>query len=167
MGPVTKVLLLLALVVPVTAYVAGSLASSGSPAPTDHSPVILRDGSSDADEPTPDTTRGTDRQRDRTRGDRSGTTPSPASTTRPTPTAPSTPPTPSRPSTPPAPSPTPTRDGDRESGGSQRDDGDKARVVTPQPTPVGEDDDDEWDDDGPDDDETDTDDGGDGDDEDD
>ncbi len=39
---------------------------------------------------------------------------------------------------------------------AQRGDGDEARVVTPQPTPVGEDDDDEWDDDdGPDDDDTD------------
>ena len=51
MGRVTKVLLLLA-VVPVTAYVAGSLASPGAPAPADHSPVILRDSPTDA--PTTD-----------------------------------------------------------------------------------------------------------------
>jgi hypothetical protein len=45
----------------------------------------------------------------------------------------------------------------------RREDADPARVVTPQPTPVGEDDDDEWDDDewddGPGDDDTETDDG--------
>lgn len=52
MGRVTKVLLLLAVVVPVTAYVAGSLASPGAPAPADHSPVILRDAPTDA--PTTD-----------------------------------------------------------------------------------------------------------------
>jgi hypothetical protein len=52
MGRVTKVLLLLAVVVPVTAYVAGSLASPGAPAPADHSPVILRDSPTDA--PTTD-----------------------------------------------------------------------------------------------------------------
>ncbi len=47
MGRVTKVLLLLAVVVPVTAYVTGSLASPGAPAPADHSPVILRDAPTD------------------------------------------------------------------------------------------------------------------------
>lgn len=47
MGPLPKVLLLLALVVPVTAYVAGSLASPGAPPPADHSPVILRDAPAD------------------------------------------------------------------------------------------------------------------------
>ena len=52
MGQVTRVLLLLAVVVPVTAYVAGSLASPGAPAPADHSPVILRDAPTDA--PTTD-----------------------------------------------------------------------------------------------------------------
>ena len=48
MGQLTKVLLLLAVVVPVTAYVTGSLASPGAPAPADHSPVILRDAPTDA-----------------------------------------------------------------------------------------------------------------------
>ncbi len=43
MSRLAKVLLLMALVVPVTAYVAGSLASAGNPVPADHSPVILRD----------------------------------------------------------------------------------------------------------------------------
>ena len=37
MGRVTKVLLALAVVVPMTAYVAGSLASPGAPPPPDHS----------------------------------------------------------------------------------------------------------------------------------
>lgn len=109
MGQVTKVLLLLAVVVPVTAYVAGSLASPGAPPPADHSPVILRDAP--ADEPVteaPERTSGGDRERQ-----------------------------------------------GRRDGQGTRDDGDKARVVKPQPTPVGEDDDDEWDDDGPDDDDTD------------
>jgi len=50
MGPLPKVLLLLALVVPVTAYVAGSLASPGAPPPADHSPVILRDAPADPPE---------------------------------------------------------------------------------------------------------------------
>lgn len=99
MGPVTKLLLLLAVVVPVAAYVAGTLASPGSPAPTDHSPVILRD----------------------------------------------------------APATEPATHGPALPEEKQARDGSKARVVTPQPTPVGEDDDDEWDDDerdddGPDDD---------------
>ena len=119
MGQVTRVLLLLAVVVPVTAYVAGSLASPGSPAPPDHSPVILRDAPDVADEPPAP---------DRTPGGRSPGTPWP--------------------------------DPDRPDGGPgqdpQRGGGDEARVVTPKPTPVGEDDDDEWDDDdGPDDDDTD------------
>jgi hypothetical protein len=123
MGPVTKVLLLLAVVVPVTAYVAGSLVSPGAPPPADHSPVILRDAPDEAETPAsgtpPGTSAGSDReqraeerQRDRQRDRR--------------------------------------RDRQRDGGGS-----DEARVVTPQPTPVGEDDDDEWDDDGPDDDDTD------------
>jgi hypothetical protein len=90
MGQLTKVLVLLALVVPVTAYVAGALASPGVE-PADHSPVILRDA--------PD-------------------------------------------------------EDDRRSSRSRDEGGDKARVVTPRPTPVGEDEDD-WEDDGPDDDETD------------
>jgi hypothetical protein len=122
MGPLPKVLLLLALVVPVTAYVAGSLASPGAPPPADHSPVILRD-------------------------------------------APADPPGTATPATPSPPTPEKTPDVDR-GGPPDRDDdeqrdrsGDEAsneaRVVKPQPTPVGEDDDDEWDDDGPDDDDTD------------
>ena len=54
MGRATEVLLLLAVVVPVTAYVAGSLAQPGAPAPADHSPVILRDAPGDApDGPSP------------------------------------------------------------------------------------------------------------------
>lgn len=110
MSRLAKVLLLMALVVPVTAYVAGSLASAGNPVPTDHSPVILRDA--------PD--RGT--------------------------SGPSRQPDPQRPTERPA----PPRPGQQ--------DGDQARVVTPPPVPVGEDDDD-WDDDrdddGPDDDDTD------------
>lgn len=123
MGPVTKVLLLLAVVVPVTAYVAGSLVSPGAPPPADHSPVILRDAPADEPETPasgtpPGTSAGSDReqraeerQRDRRR--------------------------------------------DRQRDGSGSGGSDQARVVTPQPTPVGEDDDDEWDDDGPDDDDTD------------
>jgi len=124
MGQVTRVLLLLAVVVPVTAYVAGSLASPGAPAPADHSPVILRDAPTDAP------------------------------TTDPATTDPAAPP-------PGGKSPgTPRPDPDGPDGGpaqdAQRGDGDEARVVTPAPTPVGEDDDDEWDDDdGPDDDDTD------------
>jgi hypothetical protein len=119
MGHVTRALLLLAVVVPVTAYVVGSLTSPGAPPPADHSPVILRDPP--ADEPgtpgpaAPDPTSGSDRGR---QADGDG-----------------------------------DRDGDRRldrSGG-----GEEARVVTPRPTPVGEDDDDQWDDDGPDDDDTD------------
>ena len=126
MGQVTRVLLLLAVVVPVTAYVAGSLASPGAPAPADHSPVILRDAPTDA-----------------------ATTDPPATD----PAAP--PPGPQSPRT-----PRPDPDGSDGSDGApgrdaQRGDGDEARGVTPQPTPVGEDDDDEWDDDGPDDDDTD------------
>ena len=119
MGQVTKVLLLLAVVVPVTAYVTGSLASPGAPAPADHSPVILRDAPTDA----------------------------PA-------TDPAAPPPGGR-------SPgTPRPDPDGPDGGPGQDaqpgDGDEARVVTPKPTPVGEDDDDERDDDdGPGDDDTD------------
>jgi hypothetical protein len=108
MGRVAKVLVLLALVVPLTAYVAGALASSGVE-PADHRPVILQDA--------PD---------------------EPASTE---PTAPA--------------GPTSDRDPGGRSPGTRDDDSDRARVVTPQPTPVGEDDDDEWEDDGPDDDETD------------
>ncbi|NUS41973.1 MAG: hypothetical protein HOP97_10145 [Terrabacter sp.] len=110
MGQVTKVLLLLAVVVPVTAYVAGSLASPGAPPPADHSPVILRDAPTTEPAPTTDTTASPSRR------------PSPRT-------------------------PAPKPDGQRG--------GDEARVVTPKPTPVGEDDDDEWDDDGPDDDDTD------------
>lgn len=68
MGPLPKVLLLLALVVPVTAYVAGSLASPGAPPPADHSPVILRDAPSEPPEPAtpsppaPGPTPGDDRE---------------------------------------------------------------------------------------------------------
>lgn len=123
MGQVTRVLLLLAVVVPVTAYVAGSLASPGAPAPGDHSPVILRDAPTDP------------------------------FTTDPVTTDPAAPPPGRRsPRT-----PRPDRDGpgDGPDQEVQRGDGDAARVVTPEPTPVGEDDDDEWDDDGPDDDDTD------------
>ena len=72
MGPLPKVLLLLALVVPVTAYVAGSLASPGAPPPADHSPVILRDApteppatpASEEQERTPDDRREGPAQRD-------------------------------------------------------------------------------------------------------
>jgi hypothetical protein len=131
MGQVTRVLLLLAVVVPVTAYVAGSLASPGAPAPADHSPVILRDAPTDAPTTDPATTD--------------------AATTDPA----APPPGRKSPRT-----PRPDRDGpDDPDGGpgqdAQRGDGEEARVVTPEPTPVGEDDDDEWDDDGPDDDDTD------------
>jgi hypothetical protein len=118
MGPVTKVLLLLAVVVPVTAYVAGSLASPGAPPPADHSPVILRDAPADEPEtPATGTTPGDDRERGGDREQNGG--------------------------------------GDRQRDGAGGGGSDEARVVTPQPTPVGEDDDDEWDDDGPDDDDTD------------
>lgn len=125
MGQVTRVLLLLAVVVPVTAYVAGSLASPGSPAPADHSPVILRDAPTDAPATDPAT-------------DPAAPPPGPKSprTPRPDPSGPDGP-------------------GGGQGQDAQRGDGDEARVVTPQPTPVGEDDDDEWDDDGPDDDDTD------------
>ena len=107
MGPVTKLLLVLALVVPIGAYVAGSLAAPGRDEPADRGPVILRDA----------------------------------------PTTPSEAPDPSR-----------TRDdgGDGDDDRNDRDDrnddrDDDARVVKPQPTPVGEDDDDgdDGDDDGP------------------
>jgi hypothetical protein len=115
MGQVTRMLLLLAVVVPVTAYVAGSLASPGAPAPADHSPVILRDAP--AGTPTTDP-----------RGPDGG-------------------------------GPEDDPDGGRNDGPDrevQRGDGGEARVVTPKPTPVGEDDDHERDDDdGPDDDDTD------------
>jgi len=117
MGQVTKVLLLLAVVVPVTAYGAGSLASPGAPPPADHIPVILRYAPDEPETPAPDTTSGGDRER---RGDRER-----------------------------------NGGGDRQHGGSGSGGTDEARVVTPKPTPVGEDDDDEWDDDGPDDDDTD------------
>ncbi|MBD3926363.1 hypothetical protein IEZ26_17185 [Nocardioides cavernae] len=128
MGQVTRVLLLLAVVVPVTAYVAGSLASPGAPAPADHSPVILRDAPTEA--PTTDPT------------------------TDPATTDPATPP-PGRES-PRTPRLAPDGPDDGPGQDAQRGDGDEARVVTPQPTPVGEDDDDERDDDdGPDDDDTD------------
>jgi hypothetical protein len=120
MGQVTRALLLLAVVLPVTAYVAGSLASPDAPPPADHSPVILRDAPTGEAEPpapsAPDPSSG-DIER---RAERDG-----------------------------------NRDGDRRRDGSGGDRSDEARVVTPQPTPVGEDDDDEWDDDGPDDDDTD------------
>lgn len=43
MSRVTRVLLLVALVVPVLAYVVGSLAAPGGPEPADRGPVILRD----------------------------------------------------------------------------------------------------------------------------
>lgn len=118
MGQVTRALLLLAVVVPVTAYVAGSLASPGAPAPADHSPVILRDAPTGSPTTDPTTPR---------RGHESPRTP------RPDPEGPD----------------------DGPGQDTQRGGGDEARVVTPQPTPVGEDDDDEWDDDGPDDDDTD------------
>lgn len=119
MGRVTKVLLLLAVVVPVTAYVAGSLAAPGSPPPADHGPVILRDAPvDDARTPAPPAPDLTSDGRER-RAERDG-----------------------------------ERDGerDRQPVGPRGEGGDKARVVTPQPTPVGEDDDDQWDDDGPEDD---------------
>jgi hypothetical protein len=116
MGRVTKVLLLLAVVVPVTGYVAGSLASPGTPPPADHSPVILRDAPTDGPEtPAPPEPTSDDRERQAELD----------------------------------------AERDRRRDGSGRSGGDKARVVTPQPTAVGEDDDDEWDDDGPDDDDTD------------
>jgi hypothetical protein len=109
----TRVLILLAFVVPVAAYVAGSLSGSPDPPPTDRGPVILRDV---------DTT----------------TTPTPEPSTPASPTAP-------------APGPTgPVRSPSQQPGPG---DDQEARVVTPLPTPVGEDDD-EWDDDGPDDDDT-------------
>ena len=123
MGPLAKVLLVLALVVPVAAYVAGSLASSSGPGPADRGPVILDDRST--------TTRpGPAREAQQGTGNRPERgTPQPGRT------------------------PTPSRGG----GGSGDEPQPEARVVTPLPTPVGEDDDDEWDDDsGPeDDDETD------------
>jgi hypothetical protein len=109
----TRVLILLAFIVPVAAYVAGSLSGSPAPPPTDRGPVILRDV---------------------------GTTTTPEPTTPAPPTAPS-PGRPTEPSRAPSQRPGPG------------DDHEEARVVTPQPTPVGEDDD-EWDDDGPDDDDT-------------
>ncbi|RYB90002.1 hypothetical protein EUA93_20830 [Nocardioides oleivorans] len=87
MGPLTKGLLLVAVVVPVTAYVATTVASPTGPRPADHSPVILRDAPTGTPDPTPEPVR-----------------------------------------------PEPSRN-------------EPAEVVTPQPTPIGEDDDDEWDDD--------------------
>ena len=95
-------LLLLAVVVPVTAYVAGSLTAPGAPAPADHSPVILRDAPTDA--PTTDPG-GTDR-----------------STPPPGPQSPRTPrPDPDGPD---GPDGGPGQD-------TQRGDGGEARVVTP------------------------------------
>jgi hypothetical protein len=106
MGQLAKGLLLVAVVVPVTAFVTSSLASPSGPQPTDHSPVILRDA------PLSDTASPDD----------AGRTSSPDPTRTPTPSGPE-----------------PTKDR-------------PAEVVTPQPTPIGEDDDDEWDDDPDDDD---------------
>ncbi|SEC87907.1 hypothetical protein SAMN04489844_3173 [Nocardioides exalbidus] len=99
MGLLTKGLLLVAVVVPVTAYLASSLASPTGPRPTDHSPVILRDAPTDTPQPV--------------------RTPTPET-------------------------PVPTKDGPTKDGPARNE---PAEVVTPQPTPIGEDDDDEWDDD--------------------
>ena len=60
MGPVTKLLLVLALVVPIGAYVAGSLAATGRDEPADRGPVILRD----APTTPPSETAGPSRNRD-------------------------------------------------------------------------------------------------------
>lgn len=126
-----KTLVVLALVVPMTAYVAGSLVSSRSYDPSDRTPVIIQDVST----PEPRTER-----RDRRRpggadmsekSERSGgqvaTTPTPAPT--------------------PAPTRSPTGRGNGQQSPSGTVDDDDATVVTPQPTPVDDDDDDE--DDGP------------------
>ncbi|WP_374455523.1 hypothetical protein [Nocardioides sp.] len=75
MSHVTKVLLLLAFVVPLVAYVAGSLASTGGPDPADRGPVILRDAPTTPavtrdptpEDPPPD---GRRERRDRERDDR-------------------------------------------------------------------------------------------------
>ena len=126
MGQVTKVLLLLAVVVPVTAYVAGSLASPG------------RTGTCRPQSRDP--ARRPHRCADHRPGQRTDPAAPPPGREVPAHTA-------ARPAT--GPDGGPGQD-------AQRGDGDEARVVTPQPTPVGEDDDDEWDDDdGPDDDDTD------------
>jgi hypothetical protein len=109
MGRLSRVLVLAAFVVPVVAYVAGSLAVPGGPEPVDRGPVILHD--------------------------------------RPSPTSTSTPAT--EPTPDPRPGPSPSDDRIERHG--------DARVVTPLPTPVGEDEAGERDDDGPDDDDSDTD----------
>lgn len=120
MSPVSKVLLLLALVVPMAAYVAGSLTAPDAPEPADRSPVILRDADVSPATSTPSPTRSpSTRPSDRKAGDDDDDDDSSG------------------------------RGSDDDSGRGQQE---EARVVNPLPTPVGEDDDDEWDEDGPDDD---------------
>lgn len=102
MSRLVKVFLVLALVVPVSAYVAGSLAASSADEPADHTPVIIQDavpGDSGTDSPTTDATP--------TNGD--------------------------------------DRDDDRDDD-SPSVDKNQPTVVTPKPTPVDDDDDDERDD---------------------
>ncbi|QIK76062.1 hypothetical protein [Nocardioides piscis] len=128
-----KTLLVLALIVPMTAYVVGSLVASGSGQPADRGPVIIRDAPSSAP-PRPDDVR-VERREDV--NDRAAS------------------PRPAR--------PTSGGDDDADDGVPADDDRNdrnegKARVVTPQPTSVDDDDDDGVDDDS-DDDSHDTDDG--------
>lgn len=53
MSRLVKILIALALIVPMTAYVIGSLAASNAEGPDDRSPVILRDGPLPAGSPAP------------------------------------------------------------------------------------------------------------------
>ncbi|WP_107772885.1 hypothetical protein [Nocardioides sediminis] len=115
-----KALVVLALVVPMTAYVAGSLVSSRSYDPSDRAPVIIQD----APASSPDPARARDRREKRRPSPRPGASPA---------TSPGTGAQTSRGATP--------------DGQDDVEDND-ATVVTPQPRPVDDDDDD--DDDGPD-----------------
>ena len=98
MTPLLKALLAVALVIPLAAYVAGSLVSSGagSPDPGRQSPVILRDAPADEDDNTRARKRGDDTRTGNGTGTRRATprsTPSPtpdASTPTPVPTTPPT-----------------------------------------------------------------------------
>jgi hypothetical protein len=112
-----KTLVVLALVVPMTAYVAGSLVASSSYEPRDRRPVIIQDAPSQEPERVRDTT---------------GTTT----------TAPSSRPAPTRSPTGPG-----TRRSTGQPSPSGTVDDDDATVVLPPPTSVDDDEDDDGDDD--------------------
>lgn len=133
-GPVSswvKTLVVLALVVPMTAYVAGSLVASRSYDPSDRRPVIIQDA------PPASTT-----------GSRAPDTTAPSSTGRPTGRPPGGTTSPQAPSSRPAPTRAPTGRGPGQPSPSGTVDDDDATVVLPPPTSVddsGDDDDDEGD----------------------